>query len=448
MNPLPATESAAAWVAWNDTVRTGLAATLPHLVEAQARRTPDHPAVVHDRTTLTYRELNERANRLARVLVARGAGPEDLVAVAVPRSERTLLASLAVAKAGAACVPVGTASPAARIAALLGSAAPLLTLATEAVEPQLPAGVPVLVLDGPDTADSVGRQDPADLTDADRRGPLAVDNAAYVIHASGSTGAPKGVVVTHAGLASLAVDHIERFGITEGDGVLQFASFSFDCSVGDMLMARLARLARLVGPLDAEQPQYGLQARALTRPDLASASTAEMAADYAEQIRSVTPHGPYLLLGWSSGGRIAHEVAARLRASGERVALLALLDAEPAHDLTGPGASDGRYEPTGSPRAHAPEVPHPPREPQAAPPSPRSPAWRARRWTSCTPPTATRRASAQSRPPGPSTATCCSSPRAAPRAGRSRPAPRWPSCGSRTSPAGSTTTSWTASTWR
>ncbi|MFI2029820.1 AMP-binding protein [Streptomyces buecherae] len=373
MNPLPATESAAAWVAWNDTVRTGLAATLPHLVEAQARRTPDHPAVVHDRTTLTYRELNERANRLARVLVARGAGPEDLVAVAVPRSERTLLASLAVAKAGAAYAPVDTGSPAARIAALLGSAAPLLTLTTEAVEPQLPADAPVLMLDDPETAESVGRQDPADLTDGDRRGPLAVDNAAYVIHTSGSTGAPKGVVVTHAGLASLAVDHIERFGITEGDGVLQFASFSFDCSVGDMLMARL------VGLLDAEQPLYGLQARALTRPDLAPASTAEMAADYAEQIRSVTPHGPYLLLGWSSGGRIAHEVATRLRASGERVALLALLDAEPAHHLAAPGGPDERYEPTGTPRAHAPEVPHPPREPQAAPPSPRSPAWRARR---------------------------------------------------------------------
>ncbi|WEV27776.1 non-ribosomal peptide synthetase [Streptomyces sp. 71268] len=250
MNPLPATESAAAWVAWNDTVRTGLAATLPHLVEAQARRTPDHPAVVHDRTTLSYRELNERANRLARVLVARGAGPEDLVALAVPRSERTLLASLAVAKAGAAYVPVDTAYPAARIAALLGSAEPLLTLTTDAVAAELPAGTPVLVLDDPDTAELVGRQDPADLTDADRRGPLAVGNAAYVIHTSGSTGAPKGVVVTHAGLASLAVDHIERFGITVGDGVLQFASFSFDCSVGDMLMALCSGAALIIRPRD------------------------------------------------------------------------------------------------------------------------------------------------------------------------------------------------------
>ncbi|WEV27777.1 amino acid adenylation domain-containing protein [Streptomyces sp. 71268] len=117
--------------------------------------------------------------------------------------------------------------------------------------------------------------------------------------------------------------------------------------------------ARLAGLLDAEQPLYGLQARALTRPDFAPVSTAEMAADYAERIRSVTPHGPYLLLGWSSGGRIAHEVAVRLRAAGERVPVLALLDAEPAHGGAAPRA--GHAEPPAAapdPAAEAEFVAH------------------------------------------------------------------------------------------
>ncbi|MFT2017051.1 non-ribosomal peptide synthetase [Streptomyces sp. 796.1] len=250
MNPLPATESAAAWVAWNDTAREGLHATLPELVEAQTRTTPDHPAVHYDRTVLTYRELGDRANRLARLLIARGAGPEELVAVALPRSAETVVAHLAVAKAGAAYVPIDIDHPQARIAALLASVAPRTVLTTAALAPQLPAGTPCLVLDDPAGAALLAAQDAADLTDAERLGPLRPEHAAYVIHTSGSTGAPKGVVVTHAGLASLAADHIERFGIGAGDGVLQFASFHFDCSVGDMLMALCSGAALIIRPQD------------------------------------------------------------------------------------------------------------------------------------------------------------------------------------------------------
>ncbi|MFF4156094.1 amino acid adenylation domain-containing protein [Streptomyces sp. NPDC001678] len=250
MNTLPGTEPATAPAEWNDTAREGLRKTLPKLFETQARRVPDRTAVVHDRTELTYRELNERANRLARVLVDRGAGPEHLVAVATPRSAETLVAILAVSKAGAAWVPVDPEYPPARVAALLSSAAPLLVLTTGAVAAGLPEGTGRVVLDAPDVAAQVAGRPGHDLTDAERLAPLDPDHAAYVIHTSGSTGKPKGVVVTHAGLASLAADHIERFGITEGDGVLQFASFSFDCSVGDMLMALASGSALVIRPGD------------------------------------------------------------------------------------------------------------------------------------------------------------------------------------------------------
>jgi thioesterase domain-containing protein/acyl carrier protein len=94
--------------------------------------------------------------------------------------------------------------------------------------------------------------------------------------------------------------------------------------------------ARLLRYLDSEQPVYGLQARAYSTPGTARRSTSQMAADYLEQIESVQPAGPYQLLGWSAGGRIAHEIAVELQRRGQRVSLLVMLDATPAADLAMP----------------------------------------------------------------------------------------------------------------
>ncbi|MFB6891576.1 amino acid adenylation domain-containing protein [Kitasatospora sp. NPDC056327] len=220
------------------------------MFETQARRTPEATAVVHGATVLTYRELNERANRLARLLIDRGAGPEERVALVLPRSAETLVAVLGVVKSGAAWVPVDPEYPRTRIAGLLASSDPLLVLGTRGTAGRLPDGTDVLVLDDGGTAGDLAGRAAHDVTDAERAAPLVPDHAAYIIHTSGSTGTPKGVVVPHRGLASLAVDHIERFGIRPGDGVLQFASFNFDCSIGDMVMALASGAALVVRPAD------------------------------------------------------------------------------------------------------------------------------------------------------------------------------------------------------
>ena len=108
-------------VEWNDTARELPGVTLPGLFEAQVARTPDAVAVVFEDVQLTYRELNARANRLARLLVARGAGPERFVGLLMPRSLEMVVALLAVLKAGAAYLPIDAAYPAERIAYCLGT---------------------------------------------------------------------------------------------------------------------------------------------------------------------------------------------------------------------------------------------------------------------------------------------------------------------------------------
>ncbi|GHH43356.1 amino acid adenylation domain-containing protein [Lentzea cavernae] len=176
---------------WNDTTVAPPSETVSQLVETQA---PQGIAVVAGDESITYRELNERANRLARHLLDLGAGPDRLVAIALPRTPDLVVALLAVWRAGAGYVPLDLGQSAPRLATVLGDAAPVLTLTTAELLPRLP-GCPVVVLDAPQTAQAVAAQDDAPLA------PPAPAHTAYVIHTSGSTGAPKGVVIEHRSLA-------------------------------------------------------------------------------------------------------------------------------------------------------------------------------------------------------------------------------------------------------
>ncbi|MEU9191422.1 amino acid adenylation domain-containing protein, partial [Streptomyces sp. NPDC048484] len=227
---------------WNDTARYVPAATLPELFQAQAARTPDAAALVFEDVELSYTELNARANRLARLLIDRGVGPESLVAVMLVRSIHLIVASLAVSKAGGAYLPIDPDYPADRITYMLTDAQPLLVLTSTDLSTDLAsrlAGEELshLAVDDPHTTAALKDFDDSDPTDAERRTALLPAHPAYVIYTSGSTGQPKGVAVTHQGLPSLTAAQAEEFAITTGSRVLQFASASFDAAIWETVMA-------------------------------------------------------------------------------------------------------------------------------------------------------------------------------------------------------------------
>ncbi|MFI6440755.1 amino acid adenylation domain-containing protein [Streptomyces sp. NPDC050759] len=196
---------------WNDTSRSVPPTTLPALFQDQAARTPEATAVVFDGTTVTYGELNTRANRLAHHLIEHGVGPEDIVGMALPRSVDLVVAMLGVLKAGAAYLPIDTEYPEERVRFMIEDAKPSYVVTLQATAARLPADAPLLVLDDAATQEELTAH-PAwshDPTDIERTGPLTPAHPAYVIYTSGSTGTPKGVAVPHHSITNFITVHRE-----------------------------------------------------------------------------------------------------------------------------------------------------------------------------------------------------------------------------------------------
>ena len=194
----------------------------------------DRVAVSGPDATLTYGELDDRADRLAAALQADGAGPGSCVAVLLSRSARYVLAAAAVMKTGAAYLPLDPATPADRIAYILGDAGTAAVLTDHDHAGTVPQG-PWTVVD----LDEPRSLTPAPQTPADPQ--LGPETVAYVIYTSGSTGRPKGVEITHGNLAHLVDWHNAAFDVTPADRASQVAGLGFDAAVWEILAAARGR---------------------------------------------------------------------------------------------------------------------------------------------------------------------------------------------------------------
>jgi amino acid adenylation domain-containing protein len=231
--------------------------TFPEIFAAQVARSPHSIALAFADEELSYAALNLRADRLAQRLIEKGVGTETLVGLSVERSLDMIVAVLGIWKAGGAYLPLDLSYPAERLALMLSDARPALIVSSAATASAWTAkGYEQLVLD-PGESHAADPANPASLADraavrtvAAGRIPAA-DDAAYLIYTSGSTGMPKGVLVTHKGVAALAAAQVERFAISATSRVLQFASLNFDASVAEIVTAFSSGAALVLAPADA-----------------------------------------------------------------------------------------------------------------------------------------------------------------------------------------------------
>ncbi|HYH80877.1 MAG TPA: amino acid adenylation domain-containing protein, partial [Longimicrobium sp.] len=282
------------------------------LFEAQAARTPGAVALRFEEESLTYAELNARANRLAHHLAGLGAGPEARVGICVDRSAEMVVAMLAVLKSGAAYLPLDPSYPARRLAYMLeDSGAPLL-VTQDSLRGLLPTdGVRIVSLD--EDAAAIA----SNSADAPRT-PVDAANAAYVIYTSGSTGNPKGVQVTHGNAVSFFAGMDERVGGSAAGTWLAVTRISFDIHVLELLWTLARGFRVIVQPepdraRDGERVAEQIRRHAVTHlqctPSLAAMMIAEsgigalsglerillggeaLPSDLAAQIATVLPNG-------------------------------------------------------------------------------------------------------------------------------------------------------------
>ncbi|MEC4017528.1 non-ribosomal peptide synthetase [Streptomyces sp. H27-D2] len=215
---------------WNGAPAHPDAGAISAQFEARAAASPDRAAVLFEGWELSYRELNESANRLARALVERGAGPDRLVAIALPRSPDMIVSALAVLKAGAAYLPIDPGYPADRIAQMVEDARPVLSITATRVAEAVPGlgAVPQLLLDSAEAYGELAALPAGDLGAAERRGEPTAANAAYVIYTSGSTGRPKGVVVPLGAFGNFLAETCGLLAMGEDDRLVSVTTFGFD----------------------------------------------------------------------------------------------------------------------------------------------------------------------------------------------------------------------------
>jgi amino acid adenylation domain-containing protein len=231
--------------AWNDTAADFPRQSCIHqLFDVQANRTPDALALIDRAQRVTYRELQERANRLAHHLNARGVGPGDLVGVCLERSIEAFVSLLGILKAGAAYVPLDPAYPPSRLAFMLDDCGASVLLTTRHLRDRLPSGTTTIV-DVEADREAIGRESRTPPDDATRPQDLA-----YVIYTSGSTGTPKGVLAVHEASVNRFAWMWRRWPFAPHDVCCQKTSLSFVDSVWEIFGPLLQGVPSVIVPDD------------------------------------------------------------------------------------------------------------------------------------------------------------------------------------------------------
>jgi nonribosomal peptide synthetase DhbF len=240
---LTARERADGLTRWNDTAHFVPAARPTDLFEAQVALSPKQTAVVHEDEAVDYATLNARANRLARLLLSYGAGPQRIVALALPRSIDLIVSMLAVHKTGAAYLPLDIDYPPDRIAYMLDDAQALVTLTTVEISVKLPqteAGQQKqLVLDQDATRETLTQFTDTDVSGSERLQAPSMLDPAYILYTSGSTGKPKGVAISYANLTNFLLSMQEQFVLGPADRWLAVTTVAFDISVLEIFLPLL-----------------------------------------------------------------------------------------------------------------------------------------------------------------------------------------------------------------
>ncbi|MEV7289962.1 amino acid adenylation domain-containing protein [Streptomyces sp. NPDC093252] len=341
---------------WNDTAVPMPSATLPELFEAQVRLTPDAVAVVFEDTELTYAELDCRADRVARHLRARGAGPETVVAVVLERGVELMVALWGVLKSGAAYLPVDPSYPAERVALLLEDGSPVAVLDDAATVARLSTGdgVPDAGMGGDGIPDPGMGDDlphpPENPTLTPTPNP---HHPAYLLYTSGSTGRPKGALISHDSIVNRLVWMRDHYRIGAGDRVMQKTPVVFDVSVWELFCPLISGatlvLARPGGHRDPGYVADLIRDRRITVlhfvPSMLDAFLLHSGAAHLPSLRHVV----------CSGEALSPETRARFHTAFTGVALHNLYGpTEAAVDVTAwasdPDRDDGRV-PIGAPVA-------------------------------------------------------------------------------------------------
>lgn len=287
--------------------------TLPEILSGAVTSDPGAIALICGDRRLDYAELDARSNRLVRELLRRGVGREQFVVLALPRSIESLIALWAVAKTGAAFLPMDPDHPLDRIEHVLFDSRAALGIAVRDSASRLPGLIDWRVLDDPGTMRRVNSEPATPVSDLERGGRVLPEQIAYVIYTSGSTGKPKAALLDHRGLANFLAEQRETMRLDQEARVLHVASPSFDASILEALFVFGCGGTLIVAPPDAYSGaalEELLREQRVTRALITPSVLASMRPDDLPELRTLAVGGEAvgaeLVAHWAPGRRLVN----------------------------------------------------------------------------------------------------------------------------------------------